>query len=166
MQHVLTAQLQTYITMLAGVQTYVLKLAKSGSDGEKVFLLLESGTRFHTVQVRRSNCGQHTHQHSSSVGCHTRAAANWPWKLFIGLAPPPLYLAWQLLQGSCSRPPHPPAPSSSYDQHIHPRLSAQCSYGCTLIWSSTPCRHSYTPPPQTHTQKSSWVSSGPPSGDV
>jgi hypothetical protein len=29
----------------------VLKLAKSGSDGEKVFLLLESGTRFHTVQV-------------------------------------------------------------------------------------------------------------------
>jgi hypothetical protein len=32
-------------------QTYVLKLAKSGSDGEKVFLLLESGTRFHTVQV-------------------------------------------------------------------------------------------------------------------
>jgi hypothetical protein len=33
-------------------QTYVLKLSKSGSDGEKVFLLLESGTRFHTVQVR------------------------------------------------------------------------------------------------------------------
>jgi hypothetical protein len=29
----------------------VLKLAKSGSDGEKVFLLLESGARFHTVQV-------------------------------------------------------------------------------------------------------------------
>ncbi len=35
------------------LQTYVLKLAKSGSDGEKVFLLLESGTRFHTVQVGR-----------------------------------------------------------------------------------------------------------------
>jgi hypothetical protein len=33
-------------------QTYVLKLAKSGADGEKVFLLLESGARFHTVQVR------------------------------------------------------------------------------------------------------------------
>lgn len=32
-------------------QTYVLKLAKSGSEGEKVFLLLESGSRFHTVQV-------------------------------------------------------------------------------------------------------------------
>ena len=32
-------------------QTYVLKLAKSGSEGEKVFLLLESGARFHTVQV-------------------------------------------------------------------------------------------------------------------
>lgn len=30
----------------------MLKLAKSGSDGEKVFLLLESGTRFHTVQVQ------------------------------------------------------------------------------------------------------------------
>jgi predicted ribosome quality control (RQC) complex YloA/Tae2 family protein len=29
----------------------VLKLAKSGSEGEKVFLLLESGARFHTVQV-------------------------------------------------------------------------------------------------------------------
>lgn len=33
------------------LQTYVLKLAKSGSDGEKVFLLLESGARFHTVQA-------------------------------------------------------------------------------------------------------------------
>eukprot|EP00883_Tetradesmus_obliquus_P009930 jgi/Sobl393_1/2641/SZX66696.1 len=32
-------------------KTYVLKLSKSGSDGEKVFLLLESGSRFHTVQV-------------------------------------------------------------------------------------------------------------------
>jgi hypothetical protein len=38
--------------MILSLQTYVLKLAKSGSDGEKVFLLLESGTRFHTVQVR------------------------------------------------------------------------------------------------------------------
>ena len=37
---------------LTTTQTYVLKLAKSGEDGEKVFLLLESGTRFHTVQVR------------------------------------------------------------------------------------------------------------------
>lgn len=37
--------------MVCLLQTYVLKLAKSGSDGEKVFLLLESGTRFHTVQV-------------------------------------------------------------------------------------------------------------------
>ena len=33
------------------VQTYVLKLAKSGEDGEKVFLLLESGARFHTTEV-------------------------------------------------------------------------------------------------------------------
>jgi hypothetical protein len=30
----------------------VLKLAKSGTEGEKVFLLLESGSRFHTVQAR------------------------------------------------------------------------------------------------------------------
>ena len=32
-------------------QTYLLKLARSGEDGEKVFLVLESGTRFHTTQV-------------------------------------------------------------------------------------------------------------------
>lgn len=32
-------------------QTYVLKLARSGEEGEKIFLLLESGSRFHTVQV-------------------------------------------------------------------------------------------------------------------
>eukprot|EP00877_Chromochloris_zofingiensis_P000091 jgi/Chrzof1/10082/Cz04g26130.t1 len=34
-------------------KVYILKLAKSGADGDKVFLLLESGTRFHTVQVIR-----------------------------------------------------------------------------------------------------------------
>ncbi len=34
-------------------QTYLLKLARSGEDGEKVFLVLESGTRFHTTQVWR-----------------------------------------------------------------------------------------------------------------
>ncbi len=33
------------------VQTYILKLARSGEDGEKVLLLLESGSRFHTTQV-------------------------------------------------------------------------------------------------------------------
>jgi hypothetical protein len=33
------------------VQTYVLKLNRSGEDGEKALLLLESGTRFHTVEV-------------------------------------------------------------------------------------------------------------------
>lgn len=59
-------------TMLSGVQTYVLKLAKSGSDGEKVFLLLESGTRFHTVQVRRSSS---THCHRRSVEWLSDAAA-------------------------------------------------------------------------------------------
>lgn len=32
-------------------QTYVLKLAKSGEDGDKVLLLIESGARFHTVEV-------------------------------------------------------------------------------------------------------------------
>ena len=33
------------------MQTYMLKLAKSGEDGEKAFLVLESGSRFHTTQV-------------------------------------------------------------------------------------------------------------------
>jgi predicted ribosome quality control (RQC) complex YloA/Tae2 family protein len=32
-------------------QTYVLKLARSGEDGEKAFLLLESGSRLHTVDA-------------------------------------------------------------------------------------------------------------------
>lgn len=32
-------------------KTYVLKLAKSGEDGEKAFLLLESGSRFHMTQA-------------------------------------------------------------------------------------------------------------------
>jgi hypothetical protein len=46
------------------MQTYVLKLSKSGSDGEKVFLLLESGTRFHTVQASQQ-C------HSRGLACDT-----------------------------------------------------------------------------------------------
>ena len=33
------------------MQTYLLKLARSGEDGEKIFLLLESGIRFHTTEV-------------------------------------------------------------------------------------------------------------------
>jgi len=33
-------------------QTYVLKLSRSGGDGDKMFLLLESGSRFHTTEVR------------------------------------------------------------------------------------------------------------------
>ncbi len=32
-------------------QTYVLKLARSGEDGDKVLLLIESGVRYHTVEV-------------------------------------------------------------------------------------------------------------------
>lgn len=35
------------------LQTYMLKLAKSGEDGEKAFLVLESGSRFHTTQVSK-----------------------------------------------------------------------------------------------------------------
>lgn len=31
----------------------MLKLSKSGGEGDKVFLLLESGARFHTTQVCR-----------------------------------------------------------------------------------------------------------------
>ena len=34
------------------VQTYLLKMARSGEDGEKLFILLESGMRFHTTQAR------------------------------------------------------------------------------------------------------------------
>lgn len=34
-------------------QTYILKLSRSGEDGEKVLLLLESGSRFHTTQMIR-----------------------------------------------------------------------------------------------------------------
>lgn len=41
-----------YLLDLFAWQTYVLKLAKSGEEGEKVLLLIESGVRFHTVQVR------------------------------------------------------------------------------------------------------------------
>ena len=32
-------------------KTYVLKLARSGEDGEKALLLIESGVRLHTVEV-------------------------------------------------------------------------------------------------------------------
>ena len=35
------------------MQTYLLKLSRSGEDGEKVFLLLESGTRLHTTEASR-----------------------------------------------------------------------------------------------------------------
>ena len=35
-------------------QTYVLKLARSGEDGDKVLLLVESGVRLHTIQARAS----------------------------------------------------------------------------------------------------------------
>ena len=38
-------------------QTYVLKLARSGEDGDKVLLLIESGARFHTVEVGREGRG-------------------------------------------------------------------------------------------------------------
>ena len=33
-------------------QTYIIKLSRSGEEGEKAHLVLESGTRFHTTQVR------------------------------------------------------------------------------------------------------------------
>lgn len=36
----------------AAAQTYVLKLARSGEDSDKVLLLVESGVRFHTIEVR------------------------------------------------------------------------------------------------------------------
>ena len=57
------------------MQTYMLKLAKSGEDGEKAFLVLESGSRFHTTQVLlhdvyRHKCRDgtnHTHRLSTRV---------------------------------------------------------------------------------------------------
>ena len=55
-----------------------MKLAKSGSEGEKVFLLLESGSRLHTVQVRpgrRPSRGGIAHQ-----GAHGDAAAPASWR--------------------------------------------------------------------------------------
>ena len=33
------------------LQTYIIKLSRSGEDGEKAHLVLESGTRFHTTQA-------------------------------------------------------------------------------------------------------------------
>jgi hypothetical protein len=38
--------------LLLLLQTYVMKLSKSGGEGEKFFVLLESGLRFHTTEVR------------------------------------------------------------------------------------------------------------------
>jgi hypothetical protein len=51
------------------LQTYVLKLAKSGADGDKVFLLLESGSRLHTVQV------SHQAPRQQAVAAQATAAA-------------------------------------------------------------------------------------------
>ncbi len=53
------------------MQTYMLKLAKSGEDGEKAFLVLESGSRFHTTQVLvhdiyKHNCKKGTN-HTQAV---------------------------------------------------------------------------------------------------
>lgn len=37
-------------------QTYIMKLARSGEDGEKVHVVLESGVRFHSTQVPAPAC--------------------------------------------------------------------------------------------------------------
>ncbi|GLI62598.1 hypothetical protein VaNZ11_005137 [Volvox africanus] len=39
-------------------KTYVIKLARSGEEGEKVYLLLESGSRFHTTKVLREKSSE------------------------------------------------------------------------------------------------------------
>ena len=36
------------------MQTYLLKMSRSGEEGEKTFLLLEAGVRLHTTEVRHS----------------------------------------------------------------------------------------------------------------
>ena len=47
----LPSTIRAHCRIAACPQTYLLKLSKSGEEGEKVFLVLESGTRFHTTQV-------------------------------------------------------------------------------------------------------------------
>lgn len=87
-------------------QTYVMKLAKSGSDGEKVFLLLESGTRFHTVQVRMHETD--TAESLSSICTHcTGCATAWHsffFRAMLGAARPDgpaVLLMWLLMYTSC-----------------------------------------------------------------
>ena len=61
------------------MQTYIMKLARSGEDGEKVHIVLESGVRFHTTQVRPDcacpkffECSGQTGQCGASLLCFER----------------------------------------------------------------------------------------------
>ena len=48
------AEVQVYVrnrARVSAMQTYMLKLARSGEDADKAFVVLESGTRFHTTVV-------------------------------------------------------------------------------------------------------------------
>ena len=53
------------------MQTYMLKLARSGEDGEKAFLVLESGSRFHTTQVGLPACLSRPNVNQQSKCCIT-----------------------------------------------------------------------------------------------
>lgn len=59
------------------MQTYLLKLGTSGKDGEKVLLVLDSGTRFHTTKVgvsimRCTITGQQAYCAGVKASDHTR----------------------------------------------------------------------------------------------
>ena len=59
-------------------RTYVLKLARSGEDGDKALLLVESGVRLHTVPVRcrpRSTARARPRARTRARARHTLAAA-------------------------------------------------------------------------------------------
>jgi len=58
-------------------QTYLLKLARSGEDGEKVFLVLESGTRFHTTQVLRCTFRENQSARRNCNASQTIVSTSW-----------------------------------------------------------------------------------------
>ena len=44
------------MTSCGCMQTYLLKMSRSGEEGEKTFLLLEAGVRLHTTEVCKWCC--------------------------------------------------------------------------------------------------------------
>lgn len=48
-------------------RVYVLKFSRSGDDGDKILLLIESGARFHSINVRHFRCIKHSISYSTTV---------------------------------------------------------------------------------------------------